>query len=57
MEAISGIRKHLLRYTHPNNFAFVGSMQGTVFIPDMVTAAVVIGIVTVSFGLVVLSLL
>jgi len=36
MEAVGGIRKHLLRYTHPNNLAFVGALSGKSFIPNMV---------------------
>jgi len=42
LAAIGGIRKHLLRYTHPNNFAFVGSLQGTTFISDMVTTTTIL---------------
>ena len=38
LEAVEGIRKHLLRYTHPNHFAFVGSLYSDqiMFKNDMV---------------------
>jgi len=37
LAAVDGINKHLLRYTHPNNFAFVGMLHGSTFASDMVS--------------------
>jgi len=36
LAAVNGIKKRLLHYSHPNNFAFVGKLQGSIFISDMV---------------------
>jgi len=37
LAAVDGITKHLLRYTHPNKYAFLGTLHGTTFGSDMVS--------------------
>jgi len=37
LAAVDGIKKRLLRYSHPNNLAFVGILHGSSFASDMVS--------------------